>query len=103
MDQVKRYCPRCSGAIPMERVSSHANYDLISKKNAERLKALKSPKFLRGGYKIFDKKLSERDIQRVIKNGWTPWSHRPYKQSSPGKKWTDENDEPQGKTLIKSH
>ena len=94
MDQVKRYCPRCSGAIPMERVSSHASYDLISKKNAELLKNHCSPKLLRGDYKIFDKKLTEADIERIVTEGWTPWSHRPYKQSSPGKKWTDKNDVP---------
>lgn len=99
MGQVKRYCPKCSAAVPMERVSSHAAYDLISKKNAERLKALKSPKFLRGDYKIFDKKLTEKDIERVVKKGWTPWSHRPYKQSSPETIWTDKNDVPVGKNI----
>jgi len=92
MDQVKRYCPNCGGAVPMERVSSHAAYDLVSPKNAERLKTLDSPKFARGNYKIFDKKLTEEDVERVVKAGWTPWSHRPYKQSSPDTKWTDKND-----------
>lgn len=95
MDQVKRYCPNCGGAVPMERVDSHAAYDLVSKKNAERLKALGSPKYVRGNYKIFDKKLTEKDVERVVKRGWTPWSHRPYKQSSPDKKWTDKNDAPE--------
>ena len=94
MDQVKRYCPRCSGAIPMERVSSHVGYDLVSPENAERLKACGSPKFLQGKYKIFSKKLTEQDIERVVKEGWTPWSHRPYKQSGPETKWTDKNDVP---------
>lgn len=92
MDQVKHYCPRCSAAVPMKRVSSHMAYDLISKKNAQRLKALGSPKFLKGNYRIFDKKLTEKDINRIIRNGWTPWSHRPYKQNSPEIKWTDKND-----------
>ena len=92
LDQVKRYCPKCSAAIPMERVDAHADYDLVSKKNAGRLEALESPKYKRGNYKIFDKKLTEEDVDRVIKEGWTPWSHRPYKQSSPEKKWTDKND-----------
>lgn len=97
MDQVKRYCPRCSGAIPMERVSSHAEYDLISQGNAERLKNCGSPKFLQGKYKIFSKKLTEKDIEKTVKGGWTPWSHRPYKQSGPETKWTDKNDVPQKK------
>jgi hypothetical protein len=95
VDQVKRYCPRCSGAIPMERVSSHADHDLVSPGNAERLKAFGSSKFLRGNCKIFDKKLTEKDIERVVAEGWTPWSHRPYKQNSPEIKWTDKNDVPQ--------
>lgn len=89
MDQVKRYCPNCGGAVPMERVSSHAAYDLVSKKNAKRLKALGSPKYVKGNYKIFDKKLTEKDIERVVKKGWAPWSHRPYKQYSPETKWTE--------------
>lgn len=93
-DQVKRYCPRCSAAIPMERVSSHAPYDLVSKGNAERLIQFGSPKFSKGDYKLFDEKLSEAYIERIIKDGWTPWSHRPYKMSSPEIKWTDQNDVP---------
>jgi hypothetical protein len=92
MDQVKRYCPNCGGAIPMERVSSHVAYDLVSPKNAERLKGLDSPKFAKGSYKIFNQKLTEKDIEETVKAGWTPWSHRPYKQCSPEKKWTDQND-----------
>jgi len=100
MDQVKRYCPSCSGAIPMERVSSHAVYDLVSPGNLKRLQALGSPKIIKGKYKIFSKKLTETDIKRVINNGWTPWSHRPYKQSSPETKWTDKNDVPQKKSKL---
>ena len=92
MDQVKRYCTKCSGAIPMERVSSHANYDLISPGNADKLKKCCSPKFLQGKYKIFSKKLSEADIEETVKKGWTPWSHRPYKMSGPETRWTDKND-----------
>lgn len=100
MDQVKRYCPRCSGAIPMERISSHAGYDLISPENAERLKNCGSPKFSRGDYKIFDKKLTEKDIEKTVAAGWTPWSHRPYKQSGPETKWTDKNDVPDKKKSV---
>ncbi|MDO8667851.1 MAG: radical SAM protein [bacterium] len=100
MDQVKRYCPRCGGAIPMERVSSHAAYDLVSPKNAERLKALGSPKYVKGNYKIFDKKLTEEDIERVVRAGWTPWSHRPYKQSGPEIKWTDKNELRENNKII---
>jgi len=92
LDQVKRYCSRCSGAIPMERVDAHAKYDLISQGNADKLKKIGSPKFKKGNYKLFTGKLTEEDINKKIKEGWTPWSHRPYKQSNPDTKWTDEHD-----------
>lgn len=92
MDQVKRYCPECGGAVPMPRVSAHADYDLISKKKAERLRKLGSPKFCRGNYKIFDRKLTEKDVEEIVRLGWTPWSHRPFKQTNPETIWTDEND-----------
>jgi hypothetical protein len=81
-DQVERYCPNCSAAIPMPRPSSHNEYDLISKSIAEKLERVKSPKYLKGKTRIFDRKLSEEDIKEYSK-GWTPWSHRPYKQYTP--------------------
>ncbi|MFH1325861.1 MAG: radical SAM protein [Candidatus Falkowbacteria bacterium] len=101
LDQVKRYCTRCSGAIPMERVDAHADYDLISKNNADKLKKFGSPKFLKGNYKLFTGKLTEQDIAKTIEEGWTPWSHRPYKQSSPEIKWTDQNDVQKNNRNIK--
>lgn len=86
-DQVKRYCPRCSAAIPMERPSSHLGYDVVSKSNYERLKKAGSLKVKSDKIKVFDKKLTEEDVERVVKAGWTPWSHRSYKQSAPDIKW----------------
>ncbi|MEK9182973.1 MAG: radical SAM protein [Patescibacteria group bacterium] len=86
MDQVKRYCPNCSAAIPMERQNAHDRYDKVSSSVAEKLKKVSSPKFLRGDFKLVDLHLSEADIEKTVKDGWTPWSHRPYKQSAPGKK-----------------
>lgn len=88
-DQVKRYCPNCSAAIPLPATDAHATYDVISKSNAKRLKRAMSPKYLQGRYKLLDKKYTEADVQKVIDKGWTPWSHRPYKQTSPNKKWTE--------------
>lgn len=92
MDQVKRYCPNCSAAIPMPGVDAHASYDVVSKTIAERLRQVDSPKFLRGDFKLVDMKLTETDIEKTVQEGWTPWSHRPYKQSNPETKWTDKND-----------
>jgi hypothetical protein len=86
-DQVKRCCPRCSAAIPMARPSSHSECDLVSKSNFEALAKCGSPKFKQGKIKLFEGKYTEADIESAVKEGWTPWSHRPYKQSSPEYKW----------------
>lgn len=86
MDQVKRYCPNCGAAVPMSGVDAHAPYEIVSKSIAERLKKSESPKFLSGNYKLVDMKLTEADIEKTVKEGWTPWSHRPYKQNAPDKK-----------------
>ena len=86
-DQVKRYCVRCSAAVPMTGVSSHDPCDPVSLQNAKRLEAVHSPKFMRGKYRVVDMRLTEEDVERSLKDGWTPWSHRPYKQSGPDVKW----------------
>lgn len=85
-DQVKRYCPKCGAAVPMPATDSHVEYDMISESNFKRLEKIHSPKFLRGHFKLLDKKYSEKDIEKIVKAGWTPWSHRPFKQYSPDKK-----------------
>lgn len=87
LDQVKRYCPKCSAAVPMPGVSSHAVYDVISPSNAKRLKEIDSPKFNAGRYEIRDVTYNEDQIEDFVRRGWTPWSHRPYKQCAPDKKW----------------
>jgi hypothetical protein len=81
-DQVKRYCGNCSAAIPLPRQSAHDDFDTISPSIAEKLKAAQSPRFLKGQVKIFDKKLTKAEIEEYSV-GWTPWSHRPYKQFTP--------------------
>lgn len=87
VDQVKRYCTKCSAAIPMRGVSSHASYDVISPTNAKRLEEVGSPRYLKGSFKVANFKLTEQDIEQVVKEGWTPWSHRPYKQCGPDERW----------------
>jgi len=86
-DQVKRYCPNCSAAIPMKGISSHVSWDSISKSNAKRLEKVNSPKYKKGKFKIANFKLTEADIEETVRKGWTPWSHRPYKQSGPDTRW----------------
>ncbi|MBF0489174.1 MAG: radical SAM protein [Candidatus Omnitrophica bacterium] len=88
-DQVKKHCTKCSAAIPMPGISSHADYDLISKTNEKRLKDVNSPRLAKGKFRVVDIKLTEEDIERAVKAGWTPWSHRPYKQNSPEHKWVE--------------
>jgi len=87
MDQVKRYCPRCSGAVPMKGVNAHSPHDYLSKGNYEHLKAIGSPKIAAGNYKLANFTLTEEEIMATVKEGWTPWSHRPYKQSGPDERW----------------
>ncbi len=77
-DQVKRYCANCSAAIPLERQSSHNDWDLISPSVAEKLKKFNSPKYLNNKYKIFKESYSKSELQKRLQ-GWEPWSHRPYK------------------------
>lgn len=86
-DQVKRYCSKCSAAIPMRGVSSHAPYDVISPTNAKRLEDIGSPRYSKGDFKVANFKMTEQDIEEVVKEGWMPWSHRPYKQSGPDERW----------------
>lgn len=85
LDQVERYCVNCSAAIPMKRQSAHDDFDRISPSIAKKLEEAGSPKFLRGKYELVDWKFSKEDIVKKIKEGWTPWSHRPYKVDGEGK------------------
>lgn len=73
-DQVRRYCKNCSGALPMEKHYLHQDYDLVSPNIYKKLKKVKSPKLLGGKVKVFDKKITNKDIQN-IQNKWTPWEY----------------------------
>jgi|TARA_B100000315_G_scaffold98471_1_gene90488 hypothetical protein len=87
MDQVQRYCENCSGAIPMKGVSSHTQWDTLSESNAKRLEEVGSRRYQAGHYKLANFKLTEEEINQVVKEGWEPWSHRPYKMSAPDKRF----------------
>lgn len=78
-DQVERSCTRCSGAIPMPAVSAHADYDLVSPGNLERLRQMGSPRVAQGHFRVVEDKFTKEEIEAHIKAGWTPWNHRPYK------------------------
>jgi hypothetical protein len=81
-DQVKRYCPMCSAAIPLKILSDQAESDLISKGNFEKLKKLKSPKILSEKIKIYDKKYTINDYKANIKT-WAPGYYRNFVQHEP--------------------
>jgi len=82
-DQVKRYCVNCSAAIPLEIGSSSSPCDLVSKGNAERLKQIKSPKFLCNKMRIYDKKYTKEDYEENVKD-WKPGYFRDFVQHEPG-------------------
>jgi len=84
-DQVKRFCVKCSAAIPLKIPSSHLNQDLCSKGNAERLKATGSPKMLKGGIKVYDKEYTLEQYKKYSKN-WAPGHFRDFIQHEPEKK-----------------
>ena len=57
-DQMKRYCTRCSAALPVKGVDTHESCDYVSKGNYDLLIKNGSPKALKGDVKIINK-LSE--------------------------------------------
>jgi hypothetical protein len=86
-DQVERYCPNCSGCLPMPAVSDGRGgrdgptVDIVSPGNLERLKAAGSPKILRGHYEIFDRTITRDDIEDL--RDWSPREFRTFVAHSP--------------------
>ena len=89
MDQVKRYCENCSAAIPMKGISSHTQWDTISESNAKKLEEVGSRRYEAGDYKLANFKLTEKEINQTVKEGWEPWSHRPYKMNKPDERFVE--------------
>lgn len=87
-DQVDRYCGGCSGSLPLEPLSDNrggrdgVSVDLVSPGNLERLRAVGSPRIARGGYKVFDRKLTKEEIEAGL-IGWNPRSFRPFVAHNP--------------------
>lgn len=81
-DQVQRYCPKCSGAIPLERLSDQGKNDLISPGNAARLEKVGSPKFLKGNVVIFNRKFTAQDLEKS-REGWEPQNYRTFVAHNP--------------------
>lgn len=81
-DQVKQHCHLCSAAIPMPRPSHVADHDLVSPTIVQKLIDCNSPRYKKGRTKLYTQKFSSDEVQEYLKD-WTPWSHRPFKQSTP--------------------
>ena len=80
-DQVRRYCPLCSGALPMLRPPRDEAHDLVSKGNLERLVKAGSQKAAQGQVTVFEGTMDE-DVQKYV-DGWKPWR---YLDSEMGRK-----------------
>jgi hypothetical protein len=83
-DQVARYCGQCSAAIPMQTESDarggrEKSIDVISPKNLERLKRVRSPKVMAGKYRI---QAEPMDTEQYMAS-WTPSKFRPFVAHNP--------------------
>lgn len=87
-DQVETFCGKCSGALPLPVFSDGRGgrdgptVDVVSPGNLERLKAVGSPKALRGNIQVWDRKITKADIEAGMKD-WNPRSFRDFEAHSP--------------------
>jgi len=95
-DQVKRYCTRCSAALPISIPNNHEPFDLVSEGNVRLLEKVDSPKCLEGRFRVVD---SEAIRNYAMKTDgtpgpfpgsllshpeWTPWNYRTTRWHGPG-------------------
>lgn len=73
-DQVKRYCPSCGAAIPIERETIDGNIEKISPGILEKYRQ-KNLHIKEDEIEIFDKKLTAQAIEESRKT-WAPWNYR---------------------------
>ena len=64
-DQVQRYCPKCSAAVPIPSYSDKEKFDLISQTNSERLAQTASPKFNAGNVLVYDRLITRADVEKA--------------------------------------
>jgi len=81
-DQVKRYCPGCSGAVPLKKESDNEKFDLVSQSNMNKLKTLGSPKILKGACRLYEKKHTVEELKASIKD-WKPQDYRTFVAHKP--------------------
>ena len=87
-DQVKEFCGKCSGAIPLPKFSDGRGgrdgptYDYVSPGNLKRLLDAGSPKAQKGQVIVWDKKLTKEEIEKAVTN-WKPREFRPFEAHKP--------------------
>jgi hypothetical protein len=54
VDQIRKWCPLCGGAVPLQWRTSTEVVDDVSPKNLERLRAIDSPKIEKGEFIVHD-------------------------------------------------
>jgi len=85
-DQVKDFCGNCGAAVPMPRIKSQENYEFVSSSVQEKLSKASNTRVASGKkIELFTHVFSKEEIENEISKGWTPWSHRPFKQVGPNK------------------
>lgn len=65
-EQIETYCRGCGGALPIRRRTSNEIVDDVSPKTLEFLKAIESPKVLKGQYVVHDLKTIKRTDQERL-------------------------------------
>lgn len=86
-EQVQRYCPNCSGCLPMPAFSDGRGgrdgptYDVVSPGFLKKLVAAGSPKAKREYVNIWDKKITREDISAL--KDWSPRSFRSFQAHNP--------------------
>lgn len=87
-DQIKQFCRRCSGALPMPRLSDMrggrdgATTDWVSKGNAELLEKNGSPKYKKRNIQLYDQVYTMDDLAQHME-GWTPSCYRTFEAHKP--------------------
>jgi hypothetical protein len=54
VEQIRKWCPKCGGAVPLQWRVSTEIIDDLSPGNLERLKEIDSPKIRKGLFKVHD-------------------------------------------------
>ena len=73
-DQIRRYCYRCSGALPFPPVFLYDNKDYVSIGNYMKLEELKTPKFQDNRVRLIRKYFTREELEELARD-WRPWDH----------------------------